>query len=239
MIKGKGILAIVPGREGSKGVPLKNIALVGGIPLIAYVSKIIQQVPIIDRAVVSTDSPEIARVSREAGLAVPFMRPPALSGDRVSDIEVLIHALLETEKLDSRTYDIIVMLQPTCPLRKPEHVTAAIGKLINEGYDAVWTVSETDSKFHPLKQLTETRGSLDYYDQRGSSIIVRQQLDKLYHRNGAAYAITRQCLLGQKSIKGARCGAVILDDMLVNIDSQQDIEMAEHYLSRKKDDNKK
>jgi CMP-N-acetylneuraminic acid synthetase len=106
-------------------------------------------------------------------------------------------------------------------------VRATVEKLVEGGHDAVWTVSETDSKAHPLKQLTIDReGRLDYYDPAGARIVARQQLAPVYHRNGIAYAITRQCLLEQKSIKGARTGAVIVEDRLVNIDTEFDLVLA-------------
>jgi len=235
MIKGKKILAVVPARGGSKGVPLKNIVKLRGVPLVAIVGQVISQIPIIDRAVVSTDSREIANVAKDAGLGVPFMRPEELSGDLISDWDVLAHALSEIEKIDGCVYDIIVMLQPTSPMRKPEHVAAAIEKLLKGNYDSVWTVSEADPKYHPLKQLKVIDGELDYYDIRGSKIIARQQLDKLYCRNGVAYAITRRCLLEQKSIKGAQCGAVVIPDIIVNIDTWSDIKLAEFYLDQRND----
>src|SRR5262245_8743986 len=98
---------------------------------------------------------------------------------------------------------------------------------VEAGHDAVWTVSETDSKAHPLKQLTiDPQGRLDYYDPAGAAIVARQQLEPVYHRNGIAYAITRQCLLEQKSIKGARTGAVVIADRLVNIDTEFDLTLA-------------
>lgn len=230
MIEGKRVLAIVPSRGGSKGVPLKNIKPILGVPLVAMVGDIVKQVPLIDRAVVSTDHPDIARIACESGLDAPFMRPPELSGDRIGDLEVLIHALLETEMIDSLRYDIIVMLQPTSPLRKPEHVQKTIEKLVQEHLDSVWTVSETDAKYHPLKQLTVTDGNLDYYDINGKNIIARQQLTKLYHRNGVAYAMTRECLLNQKTIKGNRAGAYIIEGMMVNIDTLWDFKLAEYVL---------
>ena len=235
MIQGKKILAVVPARGGSKGVPLKNIVKLQGVPLVAIVGRVISQIPIIDRAVVSTDSEEIARVSRATGMQVPFMRPEQLSGDLISDLDVLSHALLEMEKIDGCVYDIVVMLQPTSPMRKAEHVTATIEKLLKGNYDSVWTVSEADPKYHPLKQLKVIDGELDYYDIRGSKIIARQQLDKLYYRNGVAYAISRQCLVGQKSIKGAHCGAVVIKDTIVNIDTWSDIKLAEFYLNQQGD----
>jgi CMP-N,N'-diacetyllegionaminic acid synthase len=230
MIDGKLVLAVVPSRGGSKGVPLKNIRPILGVPLVAMVGNVVRQVPLIDRAVVSTDHKEIARIASESGLDAPFMRPPELSGDRIGDWEVLVHALLETERIDDLRYDIIVMLQPTSPLRKPEHVQRTIEKLVKENLDSVWTVSETDAKHHPLKQLTVVDGRLDYYHIEGKDIIARQQLTSLYHKNGVAYAMTKECLLEQKTILGKRAGAYIIDDIMVNIDTLWDFKLAEYVL---------
>jgi len=153
LIKGKRILAVVPARGGSKGIPLKNIQPLAGKPLLSYTAEVVRQIPMIDRSVASTDHQEIANVAAEAGLDVPFFRPPEISGDRIGDWDVLFHALQELETRDGVKYDIILMLQPTCPLRKPSHVMMTIEKLVAEGFDSVWTVSETDSKHHPLKQF--------------------------------------------------------------------------------------
>jgi len=232
MLKNKTILVIVPARGGSKGVKLKNIQPIMGVALVTLVGQVVQRLPYVDRAVVSTDHPEIARISQEAGLDVPFLRPEEISGDIISDWQVLHHALLATEAFDQKTYDIVVMLQPTCPLRKPEHVTDCVEKLIQEGCDAVWTVSETDSKSHPLKQLTFANDHLDYYDSRGAGIIARQQLTPVYHRNGAAYAITRECLVDQKSVKGKKTSGVIISEPLVSIDTYFDMEFCEFVIQK-------
>jgi CMP-N,N'-diacetyllegionaminic acid synthase len=227
MIADRRLLAVVPARGGSTGIKLKNLRTVGGVPLVVLAARVALESPLIDRAVLSTDHPEIAEAGRAAGLAVPFMRPEHLSGPRVADWDVLVHALTEMERQDGLRYDVVVMLQPTSPGRRVAHVHAAIERLVDGGYDAVWTVSETDSKAHPLKQLTIDReGRLDYYDPAGARIIARQQLTPVYHRNGVAYAITRQCLLDQKSIKGARTGAVVIDEPLVNIDTEFDLILA-------------
>lgn len=230
MIGNYRILAVVPARGGSKGIALKNLRTVLGVPMVARVGEIVRRLPMIDRAVVSTDHEEIARVAETSGLAAPFRRPPDISGDRVGDWDVLVHALHEAERLDGITYDIVVMLQPTSPLRRPEHVRATIEMLIEGNWDAVWTVSETDSKEHPLKQLVVTAGELDYYDPAGKAIIARQQLKPVYHRNGIAYAITRDCLLNQGKIKGRRTGGLILEGHFVSIDTEWDIALAEFIM---------
>jgi CMP-N,N'-diacetyllegionaminic acid synthase len=228
MLNGKTILAVVPARGGSKGIPLKNLQPVHGVSLVARVGQVISELPEIDRAVVSTDHEDIARVAEAAGLAAPFRRPAELSGDRIGDIDVLTHALNATEELDGRRYDIVVMLQPTSPLRRPEQVRDCLRMLVDGGWDAVWTVSETDSKGHPLKQLTlgENAG-LDYYDPAAAGIIARQQLTPVYHRNGIAYALTRECLLEQLTLKGPRTGALVIDGPHVSIDTPFDLALVE------------
>ena len=233
MINGLSVLVVVPARGGSKGILLKNLRKVNGIPLVASVGNIIKSIPEIDRSIVSTDHEEIASVAEDAGIAAPFRRPKELSGDRISDIEVLTHALLEMELIDSVTYDIIVMLQPTSPLRKAKHVLDTIKMLVDGAWDAVWTVSETDSKSHPLKQLIVDKNSLNYYDISGGEIIARQQLEPVYHRNGIAYAITRECLLNKKSIKGDRTGALIIKGNHISIDTERDLDLVEFILSSK------
>jgi CMP-N-acetylneuraminic acid synthetase len=232
MLKGKSILIVVPARGGSKGVKLKNIKPINGVPLVALVGQVIKELPYVDRAVVSTDHPEIAAIARESGLDVPFMRPERLSGDVVDDWSVLHHALTECERLDNRRYDVVVMLQPTSPFRKPHHVTAAVEKLINGGYDAVWTVSETDSKSHPLKQLVIRNDILDFYDTAGADIIARQQLTPVYHKNGVAYVMTRDCILNTKNIKGDRLSFFVIDEVMVNIDTEFDFKFAEFILQQ-------
>lgn len=224
MRHGRHILVVVPARGGSKGIRLKNLQLVGGVPLVARVGQLVKALRWVDRAVVSTDHANIAETARQAGLEAPFYRPPELSGDRVGDLEVLTHALGATEELDGQKYDVVVMLQPTSPLRSAEQVTATVDKLLAGGFDSVWTVSPTDSKSHPLKQLTLEGDRLAFYDPAGADIVARQQLGPVYHRNGAAYAFTRECLVEQKTTLGRRASAVVVDgEPMVSIDTLEDL----------------
>lgn len=232
MIGSRRVLAVVPARGGSKGLHLKNLRPVLGVPMVARVGEVVRALSMIDRCVVSTDHEEIARVAEAAGIPAPFRRPPEISGDRIGDWDVLAHALKETERLDGIGYDIVVMLQPTSPLRRPEHVRAAIEMLVEGNWDAVWTLSETDSKGHPLKQLTVTDGELDYSDPAGKAILARQQLKPVFHRNGIAYAITRDCLLKQRAVKGRRTGGLVLQGHFVSIDTEWDIALAEFVMRR-------
>jgi len=232
MIAGRRVLAVVPARGGSKGIPLKNLRQIRGRSLVALVGDVIREVEEIDRAVVSTDHEGIAMAAEKAGIAAPFRRPEPLCGDRIGDLDVLTHALEATEAIDGQRYDIVVMLQPTSPLREPVDVSNAIRMLVDGGWDSVWTVSQTDTKAHPLKQLTLTGDALEYYAPAGSEIVARQQLRAVFHRNGIAYAITRECLLEQHSIKGKRTGALVVEGKHISIDTEWDLVLVEFILSR-------
>lgn len=234
MFEGRRVLVVVPARGGSKGIKLKNLREVGGVPLVALAGHVVRQLPWVDRAIVSTDHDEIARVAQDAGLACPFMRPEGISGAIISDWQVLIHALTETERIDATIYDVVVMLQPTSPGRTPAHVADAVALLVRSDFDSVWTVSETDSKSHPLKQLLISDSAhLSYYDGAGAAVVARQQLAPVYHRNGIAYAMTRECLTVQKSILGRKPGAVVIDGILANIDTELDLLWANFLVAKK------
>ena len=228
------ILVVVPARGGSKGIPMKNLLPVAGKPLLVHTAHLVAGLDWVDRAVVSTDHLVIRDTAMAHGLDVPFMRPTELSGDRIGDIDVLTHALEATEADDGTHYDIVVMLQPTSPLRRPEQVRACVDKLIAERLDAVWTVSPTDLKAHPLKQLViDEQGQMGYFDSRGADIIARQQLKPVYHRNGVAYALRRETLVDEASLMGARNGAVVIEDVQVSIDTLDDVDRVEEILARR------
>lgn len=229
------VLAVVPARGGSKGIPLKNIQPVLGIHLVARVAMLINSLDYVDAAVVSSDNEKIIESACQFGLEAPFRRPPHLSGDCISDYQVLIHALTEMEKHKGVVYDVVIMLQPTSPLRRVHHLRGALDTFIDGCFDSVWSVSRTDSKYHPLKQLTLEEGMLGYYDSEGSSIIARQQLKPAYQRNGVVYVISRACLLKHGNIKGERTGAYLVEEPSVSIDTMEDIEYVEYLMRRNGD----
>lgn len=233
MIQGRKVLAVIPARGGSKGIPLKNLRCIDGKPLVVLAVEVAMQLSEVDCIVLSTDHQEIARVAMQAGAKVPFIRPPEISGDRVADWDVLNHALLETELHEGVAYDIILMLQPTSPLRTVDEVRGALQMMEGGGYDAVWTVSETDSKSHPLKQLVISDSLLNFWDERGADIVARQQLEPTYHRNGVAYVISRNCLIEQKTIIGRKTGAYVTKSQQISIDTEEDFLLAEYLLVKK------
>jgi CMP-N,N'-diacetyllegionaminic acid synthase len=233
MINGLNVLAIIPARGGSKGIPLKNLKKVGGVPIVELAARVASKVFYIDRIIVSTDHEGIAEAAKNGGADAPFWRPEELSGDKVSDLQVLTHALLEIEELDKKKYDLVVMLQPTSPLRTRQHILDSIEMLVGNNYDSVWTISETDSKCHPIKQLTISHGKLSYYAEKGKEIIARQQLSPVYHRNGIAYVISRNSIIHKKSIKGDNTGYVICQGVHVSIDTELDLSFVRWMVSNK------
>lgn len=234
MIGGLRVLAVVPARGGSKGFPRKNVAPLGGVPLVARVGHVVAHCPWIDRAVVSTDDDEIAAVAVGAGLDAPFRRPADLSGDRVADVPVLQHALSATEADDGARYDIVLMLQPTAPLRTPEQVTGAAQQLVDDDLDAVWTVTETAGHDHPVKQLRLDDGLLTFDHPDGGGFVSRQQLSRLWTRDGIAYVLRRDTL-DAGLLLGARTGAYVTEGPLVDIDGPLDLAWAEFLLARRDD----
>jgi CMP-N,N'-diacetyllegionaminic acid synthase len=227
------ILAVIPARGGSKGIPLKNLRIVAGKSLVQWAAEVARAIPEIDYSVVSTDNEEIAREAETHGLRAPFRRPPELSGDRISDLEVLRHAIQAAETAENRRFEFILMLQPTCPLRTASHVRECLSKLQDGQHDAAWTVSAVDIKFHPLKQLNLENGRLGYFDDRGAKVVARQELSETYIRNGACYAWRRCALMDEGTILPKNSVAVVIHDPLVNIDSFADLEAAERLLARR------
>lgn len=233
MYKQKRVLAVVPARGGSKGIKLKNLRQVAGKTLVGWTGFVLNGTSLVDTRIISTDHMEIADEAKRCGLEVPFMRPENLSGDFISDLQVLTHALEESEKIYKQNFDIVLMLQPTSPARTSAQIEQVIKKLVDEDLDAVWTVTETDLKFHPLKQLSiDENGSMDFFLEEGKSIVARQQLKPVYHRNGICYAFTRGCLLEQHTIKGRRTGAVIIQGKMPNIDTLEDLKFAEEVMRK-------
>ena len=228
MINGHKVLAVVPARGGSKGIKKKNLKLFMDLPLVAHVGKFVKGIKYIDKSIVSTDDNEIAKVANKYNLESPFMRPEKLSGDRIGDIPVLKHALIESEKIFNTKFDIVIMLQPTAPLRKREDISAVLKKITTEDVNAVWTITESDPKAHPLKQLKlRENGSISLYDDKGFNIIARQQLKKLYFRNGDAYAFKRDALLITENVLLPNTSDVISSGPSANIDTEEELIWAE------------
>ena len=228
MIKKNKIIAIVPARGGSKGIKLKNLKKIKGKSLVEITARFIKKCKFIDFAAISTDHKKIANEGKKFGLNI-VDRPKKLSGDRISDTHVLFHALKIVEKKINEKFDIIIMLHPTSPLRRVDDIKNSISLLISKKYDSVWSVSETDTKFHPDKQLEIKNHKIKYFTKNGKKIIYRQQLSKVYHRNSNVYVVRRNLLLNKKTLLSNNSGAQVIKGKQISIDTIEDLQTAEKY----------
>ena len=230
------VLAVIPARGGSKGVPNKNIHLLAEKPLIAYTIAAAQDAKRLSHCVISTDSIEIARVATEYGGDVPFMRPADLATDMAPSLPVIQHAVLQVEGSRSCRFDAVVMLQPTCPLRTSADIDAAIAILFESGADSVISVVSVGA-YHPLrmKRIVATDRLTNYIEQGFEDMRPRQTLPPTYIRNGVIYLVRRDIIIEHDSFVGNDCRAYIMpEDRSVNIDSPIDLMIAEHYLQNKR-----
>ena len=233
MYKNKRILAVIPARGGSKGIPKKNLKKVHGKSLIQITCECVKKTKYIDHCVISSDSEEILLEGEKFGIKTKFKRPQYLSGDNVSDIPVLIHALKSSEKVYGIFFDVILMLQPTAPNRTSNMIEKVVKKIINENLNTVWTIHEVDSKYHPDKQLIKNKeGNLEYFTERGKSIVSRQELGKSYMKNGNVYALEKTQLLRRKAILGKKNGFILQRGPIINIDNYQDLILAKNIIKK-------
>ena len=220
------VLGVIPARGGSKGVPKKNIKLLGGKPLIGYTIEAGKASKLLTDCIVSTDSEEIATVAQELGAEVPFIRPGNLATDRAKAIPVIQHALEVMETTTGQPYDAVLMLQPTTPFRSGADIDKAISILDETGADSVISVVDVEGH-HPARMKFLREGKLidppycEAYENQP-----RQELESMYLRNGAIY-LTRREILMNNSFKGNDCRAMIMDTTKsVNIDTPLDFAYA-------------
>lgn len=232
MFDGSRVLAIIPARGGSKGIPKKNIAPLAGKPLISYTTELTQNLPWLDATVVSTDSEEVAEVATQTPGVEVIWRPEELSGDRIGDHPVLRHALLAQEEETGERYDVVLMLQPTSPLRTVNDVESCITTLQDGDWDAVWSVSITELTYHPKKQLAlSPDGKLGFVIPGSHEIVARQDLEPVFHRNGVCYAFTRDFLVNSDSTYSeAQTSAVVTPGVHISIDTPEDLAAAEKII---------
>ena len=230
---GAAVLAVVPARGGSKGIPRKNLCKVGGLSLIAHAARTARALTWIDRAVLSTDDEEMAEEGRRHGLEVPFRRPAELASDTANASEMWRHAWRESERCFGERFDVSILLQPTTPLRRPDEVERTVATLIDGHHQAAATVCRVPADFLPDRCLTlGDDGRLRFYLPQGAGVTRRQDAAPLYYRDGTCYARTRQSLVEAERDVEADCAAVVIDHFVVNIDEPFELALADFVLSR-------
>ncbi len=222
------VLGLVPARGGSKGIPRKNIRLLGGRPLLAYTATAALAASRLTRVVLSTEDPEVAETGTQCGLDVPFLRPVDLAQDATPSLAVVQHALRWLEARGER-YDAVCLLEPTSPLRSAEEIDACIALLEQSGADAVVTVRRVPDELNPhWTYLPDAAGFLRLSTGEATPLPRRQDLPPAYHRDGSVYVTRRDVALDRNSMYGDRLiGYVVADRPWVNIDTAADWARAE------------
>lgn len=234
------ILALIPARGGSKSIPKKNIAPLGGRPLIAYSIDVAKQSRLITRVIVSTDDPEIRRVAQDLGAEAPFLRPAEFAQDDTPDLPVFQHALAWLEAQEGYRPEVVVQLRPTSPLRRVEHVDGAIQTLLDDPQaDSVRAVSapcltpykmwriDPDSPY--LTPLLSVPGLAEPYNT------CRQYLPEIWAQTGYIEVIRRATILDQNSVTGARIRPYLMPQVrMLDIDEPLDLVWGEFLLKHDK-----
>jgi CMP-N,N'-diacetyllegionaminic acid synthase len=225
------VLGLVPARSGSKGVPGKNVRPLAGHTLLEYTARAARESGVLDRVILSTDSPEIADAGRRAGLEVPFMRPAALAADDTPMVPVIQHALAETAR-SGWSPEIIVLLQPTSPLRRPDHIRDAVKLLRETQADSVVTVVEVPRHLSPDYVMRIDEGRLKPFLPGGARLTRRQDARPAYSRDGTVYAFRRATIEHFGGIYGDDCRPLLIDSRdSLSIDSPADWDEAARILT--------
>lgn len=234
------ILALIPARGGSKGVPRKNIRILGGKPLIAYTINHALKSKLITRTIVSTDDPEIAEVARVYGAEAPFLRPAEYAQDSSLDLEVFLHAFEWLQKNENHVPDMFVHLRPTRPFRDVAKIDDAIKLMIAhpeaDSLRSVTTPQQTPYKMWRiidgyLEPLLQLEGVPEFY------CMPRQALPKTWWQNGYVDIVRTRNLMNTRTMCGKKILAFIVGDYGVEIDYEDDFSKAEELIKHIQPDN--
>jgi len=220
------VLAIIPARGGSKGLPRKNVLPLAGKPLIAHTIDHARQAACVTRVVVSTDDPEIAKISHETGAEV-IGRPPEISGDEATSESALTHVLDSLSEVAGYTPELVVFLQCTSPIRLPDDIDRAVAKLIEAGADSLVSVV----RFQPyIWHVADGRAVSSSYDYRARPR--RQDKRPEYQENGSIYVFKPWVLCQLGNRLGGKMALYEMDrSTIVDIDAPADFTLCECILS--------
>lgn len=228
MIRGKRVLAIIPARGGSKGLPRKNILPLAGKPLIAWTIEAARASRYIDRCIVSTDDAEIAQVAADWGGEVPFLRPAQLAQDDTPTREVILHAL---DLVDG--YEYIVVLQPTSPLRLPSDIDGCLETMVKAQATTAVSVTKADKPPHWMYRLNGS-GRLVPVLESTTPIARRQDAPIVYVLNGAVYAGTAEAYMKEGTfVRLDTVGYPMPRERSVDVDTELDLKICQWLLAKR------
>jgi CMP-N-acetylneuraminic acid synthetase len=229
------VLGVIPARGGSVGIPRKALVPLRQRPLLAYTADAARESSRLTRTIVSTDDAEIADVARTLGLDVPFMRPAALAAAETPMLPVLQHALTAV-RATGTAFDIVVLLQPTSPLRTGRHIDEAVALLEASAADAVVTVVAVPHQFNPVSVMRLEGDRLQPFlgSGGGTAPLRRQDKPAVLARNGPAVLAVRSAVLDAGSLYGADCRPLLMaDEDSIDVDTPWDLALAEFVLARR------
>lgn len=230
------VLGLIPARGGSKSIPQKNIALLAGKPLLAYTCEAALASLRLNRVVLTTDDPAIAEVGRACGVEVPFMRPTALAQDNTPSLPVAQHAIEWLRDQQGWQTDILVLLQPTSPLRRAKHIDAALALLAEGDSDTVVSVVEVPHRYSPYSVMKRRGEYVVSFWQEPLPFdrFNRHEMPVFYARNGPAVLATRcEVLWEHNSFYGPRVRPLVMSEQdSIDIDTPLDLELAAWLLER-------
>ena len=229
-MKNSKTLCVIPARGGSKGIPLKNIAVVKDKPLLHYALSAALKARCVDRVVVSSDHPKILDLAKTYGKNIALTRSEELAGDNTPSLPVAIHALEVCEKADDCLYDHIILVQVTNPLVIPDDIDRTIKKLSTTNCDSCFTVVSM-GYLHPSKFKTLEGDRLLPYIEEEKDLVPRQQLEEVYIRNGSCYAVKRSVLMGGSLVGNDVRAVVVPKERHIDINDPVDLKIAECLLS--------
>ncbi len=226
-------LAIIPARGGSKGIPRKNVVALAGRPLIAYTLDAAHAANTVTDVLVSTDDDEIAAACEALGTKMPYRRPAELGGDSVGMVETVLNALDWWSRGAGQEPDLIVLLQPTSPLRSAEDIDGTVTALRNERKSSAISVHEV--REHPMECVRLAGGSWTLLEKPPVGANRRQDYGTQFHFiNGAVYAVTPQFLRSRRAFmtEGQETALFVMNSIRgLDIDRPEDLEMADAILS--------
>ncbi len=224
-------LALIPARGGSKGLPGKNLASVGGATLTARTVQCAIETRLFDYILLSTDDERIADEGRRHGAQVPWLRSLTLASDTAAVLDTVRDSLRRLAEAGVPPFEMVALLEPTSPLRTVTIVKRTVDAAESAGADAAVSVSAVPIRYHPRKQFrVDAEGFATLFETGCGQVVNRQELNRTFIRNGMCYATRTMSLTTGAGLLGTRLRLVLVPGPVVNIDDEEDLALARKIL---------
>ncbi|MBZ5751968.1 acylneuraminate cytidylyltransferase family protein [Metabacillus rhizolycopersici] len=227
------VVGIIPARGGSKRLPKKNITKLNGLPMIEYTIMAAKKCPLVNRVLVSTENEEIATISKKAGAEVPFIRPSELAQDHSNVIDTCLHLLKELKNKEGYEPDVIVLLQPTSPLRTERHIDEALRLLQQKDADSVLSVCPMEFTLNSMLEFTHEETMTPFFSELDLKHFETNK--HVFRLNGAIYAVKTSYLKKNKSFYSEKTYPYLMSpNESIDIDTEFDFQIASFLMGKEK-----